>query len=209
MKSTITSLLLSLTLITLGLGQSMDNGHNDGGERLVFDTKSSKIEWLATKVTGEHYGFVGLKEGWVHIQDNKIHSGQLVLDLNNIIVTDIESPEWNQKLVDHLKSDDFFGVEKYPKAVFDLVRAESVKKTKDGDPNMLLHGKMTIKGISNDITIPANIHWHGKSGHATGEVKLDRTLWNIRYGSGKFFENLGDKMIHDHFIIKFNVTAKA
>jgi polyisoprenoid-binding protein YceI len=167
----------------------------------------SSVSWHATKVTGEHWGTIGIKDSWIELAGDKITGGMFVFDMDDIIVTDIESPEWNAKLVNHLKSDDFFSVEKFPEVRFELTSAEQLKHKNHSEPNYQINGKLTIKGITHDVSLPAHIHLFAKGGNAKGEIVLDRTLWDIRYGSGKFFEGLGDKTIHDEFKVSFDVMT--
>jgi len=103
-----------------------------------------------------------------------------------------------------LKSDDFFSVEKNKTAHFEITKVTS-KSGNDFD----LTGKMTIKGITQEITFPATIITTAKEVKATAKITLDRTKWDIKYGSGKFFEGLGDKIIHDDFVIELNLQAEA
>ncbi len=169
-----------------------------------IDTKASKITWNAKKVSGEHTGNVSLNGGKVWVEKSAVVGANINMDMNSISCTDLTDAEWNKKLVGHLKSDDFFSVEKHPEASFEIT---SVKKGSNGDH--MVNGKLTIKGISNDISFPAKVNLSNGVVKANGTAKLDRTKWDIRYGSGKFFEGLGDKMIYDEFDITFDITAKS
>lgn len=179
---------------------------NTKGEKSAFeiDTKASKVTWNAKKVTGEHTGNVALNAGNVWVEKNEVVGANVNIDMNSISCTDLTDAEWNKKLVGHLKSDDFFSVDKHPKATFEI---NSVKKGSNGD--YTVSGKLTIKGITNDISFPAKVNVTDGLVKANGTAKLDRTKWDIRYGSGKFFEGLGDKMIYDEFDITFDITAKS
>lgn len=179
---------------------------NTKGEKLAFDidTKKSKVTWNAKKVTGEHTGNVLLNGGNVWVEKNELVGANVNINMNSISCTDLTDAEWNKKLVGHLKSDDFFSVEKYPKAAFEIT---SVKKESNND--YTVNGKLTIKGITNDISFPAKVNIADGLVKANGTAKLDRTKWDIRYGSGKFFEGLGDKMIYDEFEITFDITANS
>ncbi|MFM2285794.1 MAG: hypothetical protein RLZZ543_1291 [Bacteroidota bacterium] len=115
--------------------------------------------------------------------------------------------EFNAKLLGHLKSDDFFSVEKNPEAQFEIVKVEAASDAASGN-NSTVTGNLTIKGIAKSITFPANITIEPAQLTAKAEFNIDRTEWDIKYGSGKFFQDLGDKMINDEFTVKFNLTAK-
>jgi len=178
---------------------------NTKGEKAVFDidTKASKVYWTAKKVTGEHSGNVSVGSGTVIVENNAVVGASVIMDMNTIVNTDLKDDEWNKKLVSHLKSDDFFSVEKYPNAKFEIT---SVKSTGKGD--YTVKGTLSIKGITNEISFPAKIAVEKGGITALGIATIDRTKWNIQYGSGKFFEGLGDKMIYDEFEITFDISAK-
>jgi polyisoprenoid-binding protein YceI len=167
-----------------------------------IDTQKSKVFWTGKKVTGEHTGYLSIGNGNVVVDNNKVVSANLNLDLNTIECTDL-SGEWKDKLVGHLKSEDFFSVEKFPNAIFTItdVKSEGEKKTVVGD--------LTIKGITHEISFPADINVKGEELTANGTALIDRTLWDIKYNSGKFFASLGDKAIYDEFEIKFELKAVA
>lgn len=175
------------------------------GEKTAFeiDTKASKIIWNAKKVTGEHTGNVSLGSGKVWVDKSAVVAANLNIDMNSITCTDLTDAEWNKKLVGHLKSDDFFSVEKHPNAGFEIT---SVKKGSNGE--YTVNGKLSIKGITNEISFPAKVSVANGIVKANGTAKVDRTKYDIKYGSGKFFEGLGDKMIYDEFEITFDITAK-
>lgn len=168
------------------------------------ETNTSKIEWVGKKVTGQHNGEVKLKSGDFTLKDGNITSGNFVIDMKSIVALDLEG-EWKQKLEGHLKSADFFDVEKSPTATFILTKCE-VKADDKGNTH-LLTGNLTIKGISNQITIPARVSTQDNKFVAIAEFSINRTDYNIKYGSGKFFQDLGDKMIYDDFDIKLNLAA--
>lgn len=168
-----------------------------------IDTKASKVYWTGKKVTGEHAGYLSIANGTVQVENNAVVGATLTMDMKSIVNTDLEAGEWNDKLVGHLKSDDFFSVEKFPNAKFTFT---SVKKSAGGEYSVV--GDLTIKGITNEISFPAKIKVENESLVAEGTATLDRTKWNVQYGSGKFFAGLGDKMIYDEFEIKFDIKAK-
>lgn len=162
-----------------------------------IDVKSSKVMWKARKVTGAHEGFVSVKSGTLEFNDkNELIGGKIEIDMNSITCTDLTG-DMNGKLVGHLKSDDFFGVDKYPTSTLEI---KSVKKT--GKDSYEIKGEMTIKGKTNPVTFNA------ETSTTKGKAKLtvDRSLYDIRYGSGKFFDNLGDKMIYDNFDLEVELV---
>lgn len=133
-----------------------------------------------------------------------IVSGELVVDMTTIVDTDIQELDFNKKLVNHLLSQDFFYVSKFPLAKFKL---NSAKKISEG--KFQAHGDLTIKGKTHPTQINVEISIQGVTAKIQGQLNIDRTMYNIKYGSGKFFQNLGDKLIDDTFEINFNLKAKS
>lgn len=172
------------------------------------DPAVSTVQWLGKKVTGQHSGNVPVKSGEISVQGGNVTGGKVLVDLSNITVTDLDG-EMKGKLEGHLKSDDFFSVEKHPTATFEI---KSVKKLDKADANGQTHevtGTLTIKDTTNPLTFPAKIAVGDNVVTATANgVAVDRTLYDIRYGSGKFFQGLGDKVIYDKFWLDFDITAK-
>ncbi|MCK3686288.1 YceI family protein [Maribellus sp. YY47] len=192
--------LLAIALFSVSVAVA---GQKDAAQAaLKVDTKASKVYWNAKKVTGEHSGLLSVADGTVYVQDAKVTGANINLDMNSIDCTDLEG-EWKDKLVGHLKSDDFFSVEKHPKATFTI---KSVAK--DGAKHKVV-GDLTIKGIKHEISFPADVKVEGDKITANGTATIDRTKYDIRYGSGKFFEGLGDKMIYDTFDIRFELVASS
>lgn len=162
------------------------------------NTSKSELKWTGKKVGGEHWGNIALKDGTVTLKANKIVSGKFVIDMKSITVGDLAAGEWNDKLVGHLKSEDFFGVENFPEAVLELTGSSTLK-----DGKAKVKGKLTIKGITNPVEFDAV----QDKLTVTAQVTVDRSKYNVRYGSGKFFDNLGDKTIYDNFTIDVKLVA--
>ncbi len=173
-----------------------------------IDLNKSTVEWVATKVTGQHNGRVNLKEGSITMEAGMLTGGRFVLDMTSIQVLDIKEEKWNTKLLNHLKNDDFFSVEKYPTAVFEFSSPSLIKTTEKNGPLYHFKGDLTIKGISHVLEFDALVDLKASGSRAQGTIVVDRTKYDIRYRSEKFFENLGDKTIHDEFTITFDVVTK-
>ncbi|WP_282124864.1 YceI family protein [Marinifilum flexuosum] len=165
----------------------------DGGNKKL-NSEKSKVEWLGKKVTGEHSGTIKVSEGSLMLNGDKLEKGSFVVDMGTIVCTDIKDDGYRTKLEGHLKSDDFFGVEKYPEAKFEMLKAKNL-----GEGNYEIHGNITIKDITKPISFKVNMHQHGNDVHVSGKIVIDRSQFNVRYGSGSFFDNLGDKTIYDDF----------
>jgi len=171
-------------------------------QKFVVDTQASTLHWVGKKVTGQHSGTVGVSSGELTAEGKAITSGKFSIDLAAIKVTDITDTDSKAKLTGHLKSDDFFATEKYPKADFVLSSA-----TPSTEGNYLVKGKLTIKGITNDIEFPAAITVGEKQLVATAKILVDRTKYDIKFRSTNFFENLGDKAIDNNFELDLKLVA--
>lgn len=192
-------LLLSMVVLT-AFGNTLMANHNH--EDLKINTKISTVNWIGNKVSGKHEGAIAIKEGTLNLHDGHLSTGKVVIDMSSITCTDLEG-EWNQKLVGHLNSPDFFDVANHSSATLDIAKVVKVTGNK-----YVVSGNLSIKGITKPISFPATIEVKDGKVGAYAEVKVDRTLYDIKYGSGKFFEGLGDKMIDDEFIIKFKIAAE-
>lgn len=184
MKKNVLSLALAIVF-----GASATASTPIDGEKKEVKTKESKVTWKAYKVTGSHTGTVDLKEGALMFDGDKLTGGEFVVNMATLISTDLEG-EYKGKLEGHLKSDDFFGVETHPtsKLVFTKVKAS-------GKNSYEVTGDLTIKGITKPVTFDVSIY----GSKATATLKVDRAEYDVRYGSGSFFDNLGDKTIYDEF----------
>lgn len=177
-------------------------GNGEKGTYTV-DNKLSNLEWVGKKVTGEHTGTIMVKEGNIMVENNMIKGGTILFDMNTINCTDLEG-EYKGKLEGHLKSEDFFNVASHTTAKLEI---KSAKKG-SGEDMYDVTADLTIKGITHPITFPAVIKMENGKLVAIGSVDIDRTKYSIKYGSGQFFEGLGDKMIYDDFTVKFKLGAK-
>jgi polyisoprenoid-binding protein YceI len=162
-----------------------------------IDSQKSKISWVGKKVTGQHNGTVNLAEGTITSKGKSITGGSFVMDM-----TTIKDADANTRLEGHLKSDDFFSTEKFPKATFVITKIES----KGGD-QYAVKGNLTIKGITNEVEFPAAIQTTKDQITAKAKIVVDRTKFDIKFRSGNFFENLGDKAIDDNFELNVELVG--
>ncbi|TDN88736.1 polyisoprenoid-binding protein YceI [Salegentibacter sp. 24] len=154
-----------------------------------IDIKDSNITWEGEKVTGSHQGTIDLKDGYFLVEDGELKGGEFVMDMSSITATDLQGED-KGKLEGHLKSDDFFGVNTYPNSKLVIT---SVAKKNDGTYGIV--ADLSIKDHTNEVTF--DLDWEENS--ASTELTIDRTKYDVRYGSGSFFDNLGDKTIYDNF----------
>ena len=150
---------------------------------------NSKVVWKGYKVTGSHEGIISIKSGLLNCQKDKLTGGSFEIDMSTITVTDLEG-EYKGKLEGHLKSDDFFGVTKFPTALLSLNKVKSTGKN-----SYKVTGDITIKGKTETITFDLSVYGN----KASTSLKLDRTKFDVRYGSASFFDGLKDKAIYDEF----------
>lgn len=173
-----------------------------------LDIKQSQIKWTGKKITGQkHEGTIGVKAGKVELDGQALKGGEILIDMASIKNEDIKDPKDNAQLTGHLKSDDFFGVAKHSTAKFKITSVKPLKGVKDATHEIA--GQLTIKGVTHPATFPAKVEITDGGARAKGKLVVDRTLYDIRYGSGKFFENLGDKMISDSFELDIDLKAKS
>ncbi|MFM6975251.1 MAG: YceI family protein [Sphingobacteriaceae bacterium] len=166
------------------------------------DAQKSIILWNAKKVTGEHSGTIKLNGGELSFNGAKLAKGSFTMNMNSITTTDLQG-EWADKLVGHLKSEDFFSVEKNPTSTFVITKVTSASA---GTVNIT--GNLSIKGITKPLTFPATLAVKGNALTATAKgVKVDRTKYDIRYGSKSFFASIGDKAIDDEFTLDITLVA--
>jgi len=162
---------------------------------LIILNKST-IEWIGKKVTGEHTGNISLLKANLEFKDSKLLGGSFTLDMESITCTDL-GDVMAGKLVGHLKSEDFFDVKGFPEST---LRFTGVKHIEGYSYSVVAN--LTIKGVTHPIEFTTRIKEH----EATATLKVDRTLYDVRYGSASFFDNIGDKAIDDIFEIKVNLV---
>ena len=156
------------------------------------NTQKSTINWVGKKVTGQHSGTVGIKEGSLVFKGKNLKGGSFTIDMNSIAVTDLKAGQGKEKLEGHLKADDFFGTDKFATSTL-------VFKTISGKGNGVyaVTADLTIKGITSPVKFDITV----KGNTATTTFNVDRTKYDIKYKSKNFFENLGDNVINDEFEI--------
>ncbi len=192
------------TLLNIGaliIGTNMANGQTT---LINVDTNKSIVNWEASKVTGKHHGTVTLLSGNISIANEAPTGGTFVVNMKSIANLDL-SGDMKNSLETHLKSKDFFEVEKYPTTVFTIT-----KLTPKGTGKYEINGTLTIKDKTNPITFEAtaNASADGKTLTVKSDrFSIDRTKWNVIYGSGSFFKGLADKAINDDIFFEILLEA--
>lgn len=161
----------------------------EGNLTYEIDASQSQFNWEAYKIVGGHSGSVEELEGSVFFEGESLKGGDFTIDLNTITSD-------NDGLTTHLKNDDFFDVPNHPTATFEITAATELAD--DPAHTHTIEGNLTIKGITNNITFPANLTKEGESYTASATFDIDRTLWGINYKSAAVFEDIGDAAIKDN-----------
>lgn len=188
--------LAFLTLGILGL-QAQDKAG-------AIDTEASNIEWTGYKVLGQHSGDLKLESGKIAFDSNgNLTGGNFAIDMSSLTVTDIEG-EMAQKLAGHLHSADFFNSAEFPTAQLTIKKVISRGKT--GEYKII--ADLTIKGITREIKFNAVTSTEKDQMVLAADIIIDRSDFDIRYGSGSFFDSLGDNTIYDEFDVSVKLVLK-
>lgn len=192
-----TFLALSLLATT-----AIASGGDEEG-RLKVNTKTSTLNWKGSKITGSsHGGTIAIKGGTVEMQKGMVANARVTVDMNSIAVTDDMGADMQDKLIGHLQSPDFFNTVEHGESHFVL---KAFKK--DERAGYVVSGTLTIKGISNDISFPARAAVNEDKVIIDAKFSFDRAKYDVRYGSGSFFDNLGDNMINDDVEMVLHLEA--
>ena len=171
-----------------------------------IDNSTSEIKWIGNKISGSHNGKINIKNGYVLKKENLLVGGEIIVDMNSISVDDIEDPKWNKKLADHLRDKDFFNVENFPSSKLKILSSKENHINDKLNSNIEILAELTIKNISHQVTIYSYINFDKNI--SVGELIIDRTKWNIKYGSSSFFDDLGDRAIYNDFVLNFSLISK-
>jgi polyisoprenoid-binding protein YceI len=185
MKNTIKNLtaIAFIALLTFSFTSILE------GKKFI-KTEKSTVTWKGYKVTGSHEGKIRIKQGSLTFKNNKLVNGAFAIDMKSITNTDLSDANYRAKLEGHLKSDDFFGVAKHSTATLLFTKVKSTGKNA-----YKIKGNLTIKGRTHAINFTLSVYGN----KATASLKIDRTKYNVSYGSTSFFDGLKDKAIYDEF----------
>lgn len=198
-----TKMFLALAAIALAPLTSGAAPKAAKAETYKVSPADSKITWEGRKKIGDsHHGELSVKSGQLKVAGEKLVGGEFEIDMNSLKVTDVKDAGMNKKLTGHLRSDDFFSIDKHPTSKLVITKVEE----KDG--KTMITGDLTIKGKKESITFPSTVSVTKEEVKAQSTLNVDRTKYDVRYNSGKFFPNLGDKVINDEFTVNVDLTAK-
>lgn len=167
-----------------------------------IDSAKSNIEWTGRKVTGSHNGTISISSGTLLFDDDKLVGGNFIIDTTSIKILDITDPATNAQFAGHLFSEDFFATERFPEASFIISFVDNI-----GGNRYKITGDLTIKGITNPISFEASVYVDSGAAGASGKIVIDRTMYDIKFRSGNFFQNLGDTLIFNDFDLNVNLNA--
>lgn len=218
MKKVLFSIATVLAMISLAAcgGEKKENTETGDAQEaalraendteLDVDLVASHIVWEGTKIGGAHHGTIALQSAQLsgNPETKTIGSGSFVIDMNSIECQDLTDAATNKMLVDHLKSADFFDVEKYPISTFEIVSAERI-----ADSNRYtITGNLTMKETTNSIKFEAQVTENEGAYTAVSDtIRLDRTLWGVNYGSKNIFKDLKDNIIDDQMSLVVTIVA--
>jgi len=175
---------------------------------LKLQPQLSTLGWDAKAVTHGHNGTAQFSAGELLVDGTQLVGGTVTVDMKSIKTTDITDAENNGKFMGHINSDDFFSTTKFPTATFKITKVTPIKGAAADANNATITGDLTIKGITKPLSFPAKVGVKGGVAAASGTATVNRTQYDIKYGSKSFFEGIGDKAIYDDFTLSFNVIAK-
>ena len=175
--------------------------YQSGAYNLLTD--SSKVAWLGTELTTKtHFGSLRAQSGNLKIDKDGRVAGNITIDMQSILVEDLKGRS-KEVLENHLKSDDFFGTDNFPTATLEFNSSDRY----NDDGGQIFNGNLTIKGITNEVEFSAKLVRQTPLLHAVGKLVFDRSKYNVRFRSGSFFDDLGDKAINDDVELEFRIIA--
>ncbi|NVN92944.1 MAG: YceI family protein [Desulfuromonadales bacterium] len=179
----------------------------DGVYRI--DTDASTLEWTGRNLNNRHHGRIAIQGGELGVHDGRLSRGNIVLDMTTITNLDLQDPEWRSLLHRHLMSEDFFAVQRFPTASFMLTGWQKQEGAPAEAPGGIATGDLTIRGVTRSIGVPAIV-----APQADGSIKahaafcIDRTQWQVNYGSARLFERLGMHLVHELISLELFVLAR-
>jgi polyisoprenoid-binding protein YceI/rhodanese-related sulfurtransferase len=175
----------------------------------AIDLKESQILWTGRNLLNRHDGSIPIKAGELTIESGRLVEGRFTLDMRGIKCSDLAGDKMHDVLISHLNSEDFFDVEIYPEASFEITQTSPLNGASPGSPNLRISGELTLKGITQPVEFAActGITSEGKLA-AQAAFAIDRTRWKVFYGSGKFFRNLGEHLVNDLIDLNLRIVSE-
>ena len=204
---------LMIAIAVLALSLNSFAGTAKKTKKATIDVAASSVIWTGKKIGGSHTGKVSIKKGEVEYKNNKFVKGFVSIDLTTITNDDLKDPTYNQKIVSHLKSEDFFNVEKFPLAFFKINSVSELHNFVPGQPNLDVSGMMTIRGVTKPFETKL-FYTPSKTGFVVkGKLIIERTQFGLKFNAKSFLsadklKEIGDKLIDDNFEVDLNLVAK-
>lgn len=189
------SILLAILVVSINISFAADNYNK-------IKADETYANWTGKKVGGQHNGTINISDANLVFNGDKLTGGSAKVDLNSIVCLDLDAEEWNKKLVGHLKSDDFFDVKNHPSAKFKIKSAKKVSNYK-----YEITADVTIRGTTHENKFTAEIVKLNDKVVASAYVTVDRAKYGMKFNSGSFFENLGDKLVYDDFYLDIKLVV--
>lgn len=180
-------------------------------QSINLNKEESKINWTGKKPTGEHKGYVLLKEGRLLTENSEVTGGSFVMDMNSITNVDIKNDEGKNKLITHLKSNDFFDVQKFPTAKFEITNISKINNgaQQQRKATHSIEGDLTMKGVSRKVSFDASINvLNGKYTANTPDFTINRTEWGVNHQSKSIVAGLTDDFIHDDITLSIDLVSQ-
>ena len=175
----------------------------------TVDAAQSSLEWIGRSLTSTHRGAIRIAQGNLQLRRSKLTGGRIELDMQSITDADIGDLALRHLLERHLKSDDFFDVARFPVAAVVLHTATKHTDATPGVPNYRLAAELTIKGVTRSVEFPAIVSVGDDAViSAVAQLEIDRTEWNVLYGSGRFFKMLGKHLVNDAITLLVKIVAR-
>lgn len=176
--------------------------------KVPIDLKESRIRWIGRNLLNMHEGYLALKSGYLDFEAGKLKGGEFTIDMHSIRSTDLAGDPLHEVLVRHLMDHDFFEVETYPEARFVISSATALEGAQAGAPNLKIDGELTLKDVTAPLAFTAisGITDDGKAA-AQASFAIDRTKWNVKYGSGRLFRNLGGHLVNDQIELQLRIVT--
>jgi polyisoprenoid-binding protein YceI len=198
--------LASTVLLASNTAEDKSDDNSDAPlekARYITKAEEASIIWTGGKITGgSHTGTLTLKDNALEFYGRDLAGGSFTIDMESMTTTDLSGGSAD-KLIGHLKSDDFFGVATYPTSTFTITKVE------DGmEPGIYeVTGDMTIKSTTLPIRFKVQMDWEGNMAIANANITVNRADFDVRFGSGRFFDNLGNKAIKDEFELDVKIVS--
>jgi rhodanese-related sulfurtransferase/polyisoprenoid-binding protein YceI len=175
----------------------------------TIDTEQSEIQWIGRNLTGSHTGTLKLLSGTIEVENGRVTRGSFTIDMHSIRDKDIENSDLRDLLNSHLASDDFFDVQRFPTAECELARITPIEGATSGSPNFEASGELVMKGVSREISF-RGVTGPTSAGRLAAEAHfdIDRTQWNVLYGSGKYYQKLAKHLVHDDVTVFLKVITR-